>query len=211
MTSTRQRLSLGTSIGFAVLLGCAPKPVPPPAAEPTTPSRGSDTTVVQPYCPKPYGTRTVRTRSNLRSEPSTESEIVAALDVGSAVGLLSLQNGWYSVLIDTTVGWVWAPLIEMNLNDRWEASISAARPNLQDNSLFVAIYRDDRQLVIILDIAWRELTTAQKERMVTRTGEVWRRATERMGITPAPEIRFMSNNDVEMAHWHAFWGTTVKY
>ncbi len=196
------------AVALAFLLGCVPRPAAPPV-QPSPPA--PDTSVAQPAPPEPYGFRPLRSRSNVRSEPDAESEIVATLDGGTPVGLVSLKDGWYNVVAGSVTGWVWAPLLTLNLNDRWEASISAAWSSFPDKEVFTAVFRDDRQLVIILDIAWRDMGKERKQRIVTRTGEAWQQVTGRMGITPAPEIRFMSNNNVEMARWHAFWGTTVEH
>jgi len=195
--------------GVIALTGCAPKPAQLPAPESVV--RPDTAAMAMPPLPEPYGTRTLRSRSNLRTGPSPTADLITTLDAGTPVGLLSVEKGWYNVLANSTTGWVWAPLVNMTADDRWDAALSAARSSFEQSSLFVATFRDDHMLKLILDIAWRDMTKAQKERIVTQTGEAWKRAAEQMGLTPAPEIRFYSNNDVEMARWHAFWGTQVKH
>jgi hypothetical protein len=189
------------------LFACAPKQavVLPDAASSTAPS------VAQEPPLEPYAERTLRTRSNIRDEPSTTSQIVATLPAGRSVGLLEIENGWYNIVADTVTGWVWAPLMNMTNADRWEATISYSLSEPENDSLFIAKYSKDRIMVIVLDMSWRNLSDTRKLAVVSSTGEAWRRGCGRMGLDPAPEIRFMSNNEVQMAKWHPFWGPEVKH
>jgi len=191
------------------LLACGPIQIEE-APTVSTPSDSLEASLLKPVL-DPYATRRLRGRSNVRAEPSTSAEIVATLDAGRSVGLLSLDGGWYRIVSDSVVGWIWAPLVNMTDADRWEAAISYSVKKLEHDSLFVTKYVKDRALVISLDIAWRSLSEMRKLQIVSATGEVWRRACRQMKIDPALEIRFISNNDIQMARWHAFWGPEVMH
>ena len=212
MQSIRLSIPCIIALFLVFFAGCLPGPAPEPA--PSDQTVTDSTVVTQPEpepLPQTYATRNLRTRSRIRSEATTSSDIVATLDAGTQVGLVGLEHGWYNVRIDTLIGWVWAPLLQLQEQDQWDAAISAAQPNFGVDSLFVAMYRDERVLRIILDIAWRDMSRAQKLRIVNRVGEAWKNACERMRKTPPPEIKFMSNNEVEMARWHGFWGARVHH
>lgn len=160
--------------------------------------------------PEPYDTRALRARSNMRTEPNTSAALVGTFDAGTVVGLLKLTNGWFYVRIDSALGWVYAPLVQMTPTDRFAAALSVLSERTAYPELFVAKFQaGNGELNLVLDFAWRNMTTAQKERAVEQTGNVWKAATEAMGFTTPPVIHFMSNNDVEMARWHGFWGVSV--
>ncbi len=204
--------TLNVCVLALLVSACAPKPAPEPELEPEPAPAEAPETPPEPDRPEPYATRTLRTRSNIRSEPTTRSEIVTTQDAGTEVGYLDLEDGWYRVLVaDSIVGWVYASLVNLTEDDRWMAAISAARPNWNVGDLFTAVYRDGEGLTIVLDIAWRDISMERKEQIVESVGEAWRAATQRLGMTPPPEITFMSNNDYEMATWHGFWGGRVKH
>ena len=212
MNNVLRRYGLAVvAVPLALLAACGPKTgvkqtpeEPVEAAQPVRPER--------PALPEPYATRTLRTRSNIRAEPTTGAEIVTTQPAGATVGFLDLDRGWYKVLVaDSLIGWVYAPLVNLTPDDRWMAAISRAKESWNAGDLFTAIYRDERVLHVSLDIAWRDMTAARKEALVDRVGESWRTATAQLGMDPPPEIKFMSNNDVEMATWHGFWGTRIKH
>ena len=190
------------------MIGCGPKQI---ESVPPTVSTPEPAVVEKPPLPEPYATRTVQTRSNVRTEPSPSGTIVARLEAETPVGLVTLETGWYQIVADSVVGWVWAPLVNMTENDRWDAAMSYSLAELVYDSLFVAKYRDDQAMTIILNIAWRNLSDMRKLQVVSETGEVWRRGCRHMGINPPPEVLFMSNNEVQMARWHAFWGPEVHH
>lgn len=198
-----------TALAAALLAACAP--TTPPTTEP--PSEQSETVEGPPVpqLPEPYDTRTLRTRSNVRAEPTTSAEIVGTFDDGTTIGLLDLERGWYQVRIDSTIGWVFAPLVNMTGPDRFMAAISYMNERHGHDELFGSQYQTDDGLTIILEMAWSDLTEAQKTQVVQDTGEAWQAACGRMGIEPPPTIHFMSNNEVEMARWHGFWGAKVFY
>lgn len=195
----------------AFLAACAPVEPPETVPAPVPDEPDAVEAPPAPPLPEPYDTKTLRTRSNLRAEPNTRAEVVGTFDAGTRIGLLDLKDGWYYVRIDTTLGWVYAPLVQMSSSGRFVAAISYMAPRLQYADLFTAQYQSEDGLIIILDIAWRDLSDAKKLRVVEQTGEAWKDATARMGIEPPPAIRFMSNNEVEMASWHGFWGAQVRH
>jgi hypothetical protein len=208
--SIRALIASVSAASVAFLAACAPLEPPEPVPAPL-PAEPEAVEALPAPLPEPYDTKTLRTRSNLRAEPSTHAEVVGTFDAGTQIGLLDLKDGWYHVRIDTTLGWVYAPLVEMSGSDRFVAAISYMAPRLQYADLFTAQFQSEDGLTIILDIAWRDLSDARKLRVVEQTGEAWKDATGRMGIEPPPAIRFVSNNDVEMASWHGFWGAQVRY
>ncbi len=201
------RIAASAFLLSITIMSCAP--TPPPATEPQAETASPGTARV--VLPEPYDFRTLRTRSNVRAAHSAQSERVATLDAGTRVGLLDLEAGWYQVRVDSTIGWVYAPLVDMNRNDRFAAAMSLLPDRPDDDSLFVATFQDEDGLVIVLDMSWRALERADKLAIVEETGGIWREATGRMGFDTPPRIRFMSNNDVLMAEWHGFWGAKVHH
>ena len=197
------------SVTAIMLFGCGPRQGT--SVLPDAQLNISESFVVRKPMPDPYTERTLCTRSNIRAEPSTTSGIVATLRGDALVGLLGLEDGWYNVVADSVTGWIWAPLLNMTDADRWEAAVSYSLSKSENNSLFVAKYSKDRTIVIVLDISWRNLSDMRKLQIVSAAGEAWRRGCNHMGIDPIPEIRFMSNTEVQIAKWHAFWGPEVMY
>jgi hypothetical protein len=203
--STRTLGVLIIAVLVPALQSCLPTTTPPATAPPTVVAEPE-----LPVLPEPYDTRQLARRANVRSEPSTSSDIIGTFNANTDIGLLELKTGWYQVLVDSSVGWVYAPLVRMNRNDRFAAALSYLTRDVDRDSVFVAKFQDeDNRLRIVLDMGWRELSDRRKKALVERTGDVWRDANHRMGIESPPPIRFMSNNDVEMAKWHGFFGATV--
>jgi len=202
MRSTR--ISPIFPLTLLVIAGCAPGPE---VAAPVLVVVEKPVKVL----PKTYGRRVLARRSNLRDTTSTRGRIIATLPAGTEVGLVNIENGWFNVVVDTVVAWVYAPLVKMTEQDRWDAAISAAKPGFPHPKLYAAMYRDGKRLRIVLDIGWRDLSMTRKTRTVERIGASWKTASKRMGFGNPPEIRLMSNNDVEMASWHAFWGAKVRH
>lgn len=69
---------------------------------------------------------------NLRAGPNTRSEIIQALNVGDEVRLLELEqeNGYYQVLHNAGVGWVWAKNVKVlpeYLPEQWRFWTDADR------------------------------------------------------------------------------------
>ena len=206
----RYRLFVAVLTSGFIFAACTPK-APPVIVEPVEEQieHIEPPTVV---LPEPYDTRTLRTRSNVRSEPSANAGLVGTYDAGTEIGLLKLSNGWFNVRIDSVLGWVYAPLVNMTASDRFAAAISVLSARTEHDGLFVSKFQaENGDLNLVLDFTWRDMSNQQKQRVVERTGDLWKNATESMGITPPPAIHFMSNNDVEMARWHGFWGAQVFY
>jgi hypothetical protein len=187
-----------------IIAGCAPAPK---LAAPVAPVVEKPVKVL----PKMYGRRVLIRRSNLRDTTSTRGAIVATLPTGTEVGLVSIENGWFNVVADSVVAWIYAPLVKMTEQDRWDAAISAAKPGFPNSELYTAMFRDGKYLKIVLDIQWRDLSMKRKTKTVERIGASWKTASKRMGFGNPPEVKLMSNNDVEMARWHGFWGTKVYH
>ncbi len=83
------------------------------APKPTPPANGTSPVTPQPDAgggpsSATLGTITVTSPSiNLRSQPSTESDIISGLTVGTSLAVLSSQNDWYQVRTPNgQVGWV---------------------------------------------------------------------------------------------------------
>ena len=137
------RLSLTaffTGLLITAMTSCSPKKIEPIPSETV---QVEAPVIERVPLPEAYATRTLRTRSNLRAEASTSSPIVTTLDAGTSIGLVSLERGWYRVVTDSTVGWTWAPLVNMTENDQWEAAMSYSFAQLPYDSLFVAKYREE--------------------------------------------------------------------
>ena len=198
-------------VSVVLLSACAPKIAPAPTPVLQAAPETTGVAPVVPALPESYATRTLRARSNIREQPAANAPIVATLPAGKHLGLAALDSGWFKIVADSLVGWVWAPLVGMTANDRWDAAISYASSRFVHRELFSSVYRGDDGLVIVLRIVWRDMTMAEKGGVVTETGEAWKRAVGQMGMSPPPAIRFMSNNDVVIARWHGFWGAQVLH
>lgn len=206
---TRYLLLIAALCSGLFFAACTPK-APPVAVEPPLEEPSGQEEPAPIALPEPYDTRTLRTRSNIRSESSANASLVGTYAAGTEVGLLKLVNGWFHVRIDSALGWVYAPLVNMTPSDRFAAAISVLSARTEYDALFVSKFQaENGDLNLVLDFTWRDMSNQQKQRVVEQTGDLWKSATESMGITPPPAIHFMSNNDVEMARWHGFWGARV--
>lgn len=175
---------------------------------------GADTTVTTAALPEVYAERVVRTRANVRLQPSTSSNVVTMLNPGTSVGLIAVHQGWFNVLLDSTAGttgWVWGPLLNLSREDRFGAALDMAKPSFGNDSLLVAVYYQENVLKVSLNIAWRDMTPAEKREVVTQVGSAWRAAAEQMGMRPSPEVRFLSNMDYEMARYTSRGQAVVKH
>ncbi|HOS65615.1 MAG TPA: SH3 domain-containing protein [Candidatus Latescibacteria bacterium] len=205
----------GTFLFVWLFAGCAAK-VADVREEPETTvyAPGADTVVTTPARPDVYATRTVRTRANVRTQPSTSADVVRVLDPGASVGLIAVHNGWFNVMVDSvsgSTGWMWGPLLALTREDRFGAALDMAKPNFGADTLFSAVFYEDNILKVSLDLAWRDLTTAQKQEVVSQIGTAWRAAAQQMGFRPAPEIRFLSNMNYEMARYTSKGQVVVKH
>jgi hypothetical protein len=173
-----------------------------------------DTVETGPISLETYAVRTVRSRSNVRMEPTTSSDVITQLDRGASVGLLAVREGWFHVVLDSaagTTGWIWGPLLDLTREDRFGAALEIAKPRFGNDSLFVAAFYEDNFLKVSLDIAWRDMTAARKQEAVNQVGTAWRAAAQQLGLRPIPEVRFISNMNFEMARFTSKGQVVVKH
>ena len=213
---TRSAVLFGGAFVFVwSLAGCAAK-VADVQEEPdnTVYAPGADTLVTTPARAEVYATRTVRPRANVRNQPATSADVITVLNPAASVGLIAVHNGWFNVMVDSvagTTGWIWGPLLNLTREVRFGAALDIARPSFSGDSLFAAVYYQENVLKVSLDLSWRDLTAEQKQEAVARMGTAWRAAAEQMGFRPAPEIRFLSNLDFEMARYTSRGQAVVKH
>lgn len=136
----RHHVFLG--IGLLILVGCgqtkAPlRPVSTSVSQAVIVQNTPRPTLIPPAATPLVGA--VSALSNLRSEPSTNADIITTVDAQAAIIIVSQQNNadqlWYRVRVNDYQGWMHASLFNLSAQQQalvpWEQAMIIPSPTIQ--------------------------------------------------------------------------------